>query len=59
MTYRGPIILGTPVYDRNTASCKSSYFSVNDRLRLCKFDLGTHDMVKVIYFNEKLDYVLM
>ncbi len=30
----------TGKYDRHTASCKSSYFPVNNRLRTCKFDLG-------------------
>jgi len=27
-------------YDRNTVSCKSSHFLVNNRLWTCKFDLG-------------------
>ena len=29
------------IYDRNTITCKSSYFSVYGRLQPCLFDLGT------------------
>jgi hypothetical protein len=33
-------VYDTEIYDRNTGSCKSSYFSVYGRLRPCVFDLG-------------------
>jgi hypothetical protein len=33
----------TGIYDRNTVSCKSSYFSISVRLQLCMFDLGLHN----------------
>jgi hypothetical protein len=33
-------VYDTEIYDRNTITCKSSYFSVCGRLRPCLFDLG-------------------
>ncbi len=36
-------VYDTEINGRNTGPCKSSYFSVYDRLRPCLFDLGTFD----------------
>jgi len=33
-------VYDTEIYDRNTITCKLSYFSVYGRLRPCLFDLG-------------------
>jgi hypothetical protein len=33
-------VYDTEIYDRNTITCKSSYFFVCGRLRPCLFDLG-------------------
>ncbi len=33
-------VYDTEIYDRNTITCKPSYFSVYGRLRPCLFDLG-------------------
>jgi hypothetical protein len=36
-------VYDTEIYDRNTITCKPSYFSVYDRLRPCLFNLGRCD----------------
>ena len=48
-------VYDTEIYDRNTITYKSSYFSVCGRLRPCLFDLGTQSLkvfTFIISFNK-------
>jgi hypothetical protein len=42
-------VYDTDINGRNTGPCRSSYFSVNDRLRPYLFDLGSHNQPKRVH----------
>jgi hypothetical protein len=49
-------VYDTEIYDRNTITCKPSYFSVYGRLRPCLFDLGYLSTSCTYFFSLPVDY---
>ncbi len=41
----------TEIYDRNTITCKPSYFAIYGRLRTCLFDLGIVHLVFLFFLE--------